>query len=104
MERTCFVIEIRPEAAEEYEQRHRDIWPEMAAAIEASGIHNFTGFLRGHEVIYYAECEPDVATAFGTLARDPVNDRWTASFGDIITTRDDGEGNLAFLAQVAHLD
>jgi L-rhamnose mutarotase len=104
VERACFVIEIEPAAAPEYERRHRQIWPEMVEAIEASGIRNFTGFLRGSEVIYYAECEPDVQTAFEKLATYPVNDRWTASFAGIVTKRADDAGNLPFLREVAHLD
>jgi L-rhamnose mutarotase len=104
MERTCFVIEIDPAAADEYERRHREIWPEMVEAIRDSGIRNFTGFLRGHEVIYYAECDPDVATSFAKLATYAVNDRWTASFAGIVTKRDDESGSLPFLREVAHLD
>jgi L-rhamnose mutarotase len=104
MERTCFVIELVDGQESEYEERHRVIWPEMVQAIAKAGIRNFTGFRRGREVIYYAECYPDRETAWAALDANPVNARWTALFDGIVAMRNDDTGRLFFLPEVAHLD
>ncbi|CAN5567496.1 L-rhamnose mutarotase [soil metagenome] len=104
MERVCFVLEIAPGTEQEYRQRHDDIWPEMAQAIRDSGISNMTGFRRGTDVYYYAECEPDVATAFRRLGETDVNTRWGESFEGVITRITDESGNLQYAAEVFHLD
>ncbi len=104
MERTCFVIELVPGQEGAYEERHRQIWPEMVNAIRTAGILNFTGFRRGTEVIYYAECHPDRETAWRNLDATEVNARWTAHFDGIVASRNDASGRLFFLPEIAHLD
>ena len=42
MQRIAFTITLRPGAdPAEYERRDDEIWPEMAAALRAAGIHNY---------------------------------------------------------------
>ena len=79
MERILLYIRIFPGTEAEYDRRHAEIWPELVAEIQESGIRNFTGFRRGTDVWYYGECHPDVATAFarprpqaGEPALEPV--------------------------------
>src|SRR5712691_8836433 len=94
MERICFTFEIRPGAEEEYKRRHDEIWPELVEAIRAAGIRNYSLFRRGTRVIAYAECHPDVATAFGKVGATDVNGRWSEWFEDVIVELVDEEGNL----------
>lgn len=104
MERICFSLAIAPGTEEEYDRRHAEIWPEMSAAIAASGIANYSGFRQGTQVVYYGECHPDVATAFGKMGATDVNARWGASFEGVITRLVDDEGNLFRLDEVFHQD
>lgn len=104
MERTCFTFTIKAGTEAEYRRRHDEIWPEMVTALKASGIHNYTLFLRGLEVIAYAECEPDAATAFATMAATDVDRRWSAWFEEIIDRRFADDGSAMTVAEVWHLD
>ena len=104
MERVCFTFEIRPGTEEEYRRRHDAIWPEMVAAIRASGFRNHTLFRRGLQVIAYAECDPDTPTAFAALGAREVSARWAEWFEDLIVTRTGAGGELITYDEVWHLD
>ena len=104
MERVCFTFEIRPGTEAEYKKRHDEIWPELVDAIKDAGFSNYSLFRRGTQVIAYAECEPDIATAFGKLAPTEVNARWAKWFEDVIVSLTDEEGRLYLLEEVWHLD
>ena len=104
MERVLMYIRIFPGTEAAYDQRHADIWPELVAEIQESGIRNFTGFRRGTDVWYYGECHPDVATAFGIHGPKPANTRWNHFFRDVIADIADKDGNLPAYDQIFHLD
>ena len=45
MERVCFLARVRPERMDEYSERHKEVWPEMLAALRAAGWGNYSIFL-----------------------------------------------------------
>lgn len=104
MERACFTFTIRDDAAEEYSRRHDEIWPELVQVIRDAGFRNYTIFRRGAQVIVYAECHPDIATAFENAAGSQVSERWAASLDDLIVEMTDAQGNLMWATEVWHLD
>jgi L-rhamnose mutarotase len=104
MERACFSFELRPGMAEEYRRRHAEIWPELVAALTASGFANYTLFRRGNTVHAYVECHPDRATAFAAMGATEVNRRWQEWFTDVIARITDEDGELFWADEVWHLD
>jgi L-rhamnose mutarotase len=104
VERLCFTFEIKPGTEAEYKRRHDEIWPELVEAIQDAGFRNYTLFRRGLEIIAYAECHPDVATAFGKVGATDANARWSKWFEDVIVTLTDEQGNLFRADEVWHLD
>ena len=104
MERICFYLRIFPGTEAEYDRRHAEIWPELVEEIRESGIHNFSGFRRGTDVWYYAECEPDAATAFAVHGPKPANQRWNRYFRDVIAQITTDAGELIRLDEVFHTD
>lgn len=104
MERFCFTFAIKPGSEEEYKRRHDEIWPEMVEALRESGIHNYTLFRRGLDVIAYAECDPDARTAFGKMQSTEVDARWSKWFEDVIERRFDEHGEAMTAEEVWHLD
>ncbi|MBA3627121.1 MAG: L-rhamnose mutarotase [Chloroflexi bacterium] len=103
-ERALFGLVIDPERAADYEAIHTEPWPDMMAAIEASGFRNYTGFRRGAHVVYYGEFYPDMATVFGRMVEQEVNARWGKAFEGIITTITDADGKLITADEVFHQD
>lgn len=104
MERICFTFEIRPGTEDEYKRRHDEAWPELVETIQDASIRNYTLFRRGTQVVAYAECHPDVATAFGKVGATEVNARWAKWFEDVIVALADEQGNFFRAEEVWHLD
>lgn len=103
-ERALFGLVIDPERAADYDTLHADPWPDMMAAIEASGFRNYTGFRRGAHVVYYGEFHPDMATVFARMSEHEVNARWGKAFEGIILTITDADGKLITADEVFHQD
>ena len=39
MQRICFVLRVKPDKLREYKERHRQVWPEMQAALRETGLN-----------------------------------------------------------------
>lgn len=105
MERICFTFEIRPGMEDEYKRRHDEIWPELVEAIKNAGLSNYSLFRRGTQIVAYAECEPDAATAFARIGETDANVRWSEWFvPEVIPSLTDEQGNLVTFDEVWHLD
>jgi L-rhamnose mutarotase len=104
LERTCFTFTIKPGTEDEYKRRHDEIWPEMVSALRESGISNYSLFRRGLEVIAYAECEPDAATAFAKMGATDVDRRWSEWFEEVLERRFGDDGEAMSVPEVWHLD
>jgi L-rhamnose mutarotase len=78
MERVCFLGRIRPDRLEEYRARHREVWPEMTAALQGAGWGNYTLFLADDGLLVgYLETD-DYQAALTRMAQTGVNARWQA--------------------------
>jgi L-rhamnose mutarotase len=104
VQRICFLMDVIPGQEPEYERRHAEIWPDLVAELQAAGVRNYTLFRRGTQVIAYAECHPDAATAFGKAGATDVNRRWALWFTDVLARHTDDDGQLIEAAEVWHLD
>jgi len=104
VERILVYIRIFPGTEDDYDRRHREIWPEMVAALQESGIRNYSGFRRGTDVWYYGECEPNLAVAFARQGATDVNRRWAHSLRDIIAEINTPEGDPIRYHEVFHSD
>jgi L-rhamnose mutarotase len=78
MERVCFLGRIRADRLDEYRARHREVWPEMLAALREAGWANYTLFLAEDGLLVgYLETE-NYAAALARMAQAGVNARWQA--------------------------
>ena len=106
MERVCLLLKVRPDRLAEYRERHRAVWPDMLAALRATGWHNYSLFLRDDGLLVgYLETE-DFQAALDGMAGTAVNARWQAElapfFEDLDGRRPDQ--GMRTLAEVFHLD
>ena len=84
MERVCFQVRLRAERIDEYRERHRAVWPEMLAALTASGWGNYSLFLRPDGLLIgYLETE-DFAAAQAAMEETDVNARWQAEMAEFL--------------------
>ena len=106
MKRIGFVLKVRPERLAEYKARHREVWPEMLAALRETGWHNYSLFLRPDGLLFgYLETEDFEAAKAGMATRE-VNACWQAQmapFFEALEGQAPDESMLP-LEEVFHLD
>jgi len=84
MERVTWKARIKPGMKEEYVKRHDEIWPEMTAALNEAGIHNYTIWCIGDELFGYYEAAHGAQYAADSQANNPVVARWKVHMQDLM--------------------
>ncbi|MFC6157738.1 L-rhamnose mutarotase [Kribbella jiaozuonensis] len=105
MNRYCFCLQVRPDRLAEYVDRHRNVWPEMQAALRDSGWHNYSLFLRDDGLLIgYVEAE-DLDAAQKAMAATEVNTRWQSEMTEFFTGIDGRPPDESFLLlpEIFHL-
>jgi L-rhamnose mutarotase len=105
MQRVCFQLQVKPERIPEYTARHAAIWPEMAAALKATGWNNYSLFLRGDGLLIGYFETPSLEAAQAGMAATDVNARWQAEMSDFFVDLD-GAPDTGFLqlSEIFHLE
>jgi L-rhamnose mutarotase len=103
--RYCFCLQVQQDKLDEYAERHRDVWPEMQAALRDSGWHNYSLFLRPDGLLIgYVEAE-DLDAAQQAMAATEVNTRWQAEMTGFFAGIDGRPPDESFqlLPEIFHL-
>jgi L-rhamnose mutarotase len=100
--RSAFVLRVRPERIDDYVAAHREVWPEMLAALRGAGIRNYSIFREGSQVFGYFEAQ-DLDAAARFLADQPVCNRWQDAMAELLEERVPDAGPPA-LEQIFRLD
>lgn len=97
----AFVLHIREGKVDEYRRRHAEVWPELEAALESSGVVRYDLFLdaAGRRVFGYQlrRAEPDP----GAPEHDAIL-RWRSFMADVLEMDGDRPRRTA-LDHVYHL-
>jgi L-rhamnose mutarotase len=93
IQRSAFVLRVRPDKIDEYVAAHRDVWPDMLGALKESGIRNYSIFRDGNQVFGYFESD-DLAAAAAYLGRQEVCARWQDAMADLLEERVPDSGPL----------
>lgn len=77
MQRVGFRLQLRKDRLDEYVEHHKNVWPEMLAALSETGWHNYTLFLDRSDATLFGYFEtPDYKAALSGMATKAVNARW----------------------------
>ena len=101
-QRSAFVLRVRPDKIDEYVEAHRNVWPEMLAALRGAGIRNYTIFRHGNEMFGYFESD-DLEAAAASMEAQDVNARWQDAMAGLLEERVPDAGPSA-LEEVFRLD
>jgi L-rhamnose mutarotase len=101
-QRSAFVLRVRPDRIDEYLEAHRNVWPELLAALRSAGIRNYTIFRHGNELFGYFESD-DLEAAAAFMEAQEVNARWQDAMAGLLEERVPDAGPPA-LEEVFHLD
>ena len=102
MIRKAFTLRLKPGALDEYVRRHDEIWPEMVAEIEKSGIKVMDAFHQDGTIFYYSEVEDE--GSWQRLWDSAVHDRWAEHFKPLIAFREDGTLDTGDCTEVWRLE
>ena len=88
----------------EYSERHKEIWPEMLAALRAAGWGNYSIFLAEDGLLIgYLETD-DYQAALDAMAATEVNGRWQAEMAGYFVADGPPDRSFLRLAEIFHLD
>ena len=112
MKRYGMVIRLRPEKVREYVDLHAAVWPGVLERISASGLRNYSIFLRelddGRPYLFasFEYHGLDFEGDMRSMASDPITQRWwalTEPCQEPLTSRASGEW-WASMQEVFHHD
>ena len=107
MQRMGQVVGVRPDWTEEYERIHRDVWPEVLAALSAANITNYSIFRYDDLLFSYWEYLGDDFDAdMVKIASDPVSQKWNALTATMQRPPEEAEPGQLWtrIPEVFHLD
>jgi L-rhamnose mutarotase len=103
METVAFRMTLKPGMREEYERRHREIWPELAEALRDAGIRDYRIFLdesTGHLFACYQRTATHTTDALPSL---PIMRKWWDFMAELMETHADHAPVVVPLTPVFHL-
>ncbi len=106
MQRVCFLARVRPDRLAEYRAAHREVWPEMLAALREAGWANYSLFLDDDGLLVGYLETGDFDAARRRMEQAGVNARWQAEMAPFFTGiagRRPDEG-FRQITEIFHLD
>jgi len=100
----AFKMKLKPGVAAEYKKRHDEIWPELAAALRAAGVSDYSIFLDEETLTLFAVQKlSDDNTAAG-LPHSPIVRKWWDYMAPLMEVQPDHAPVAKPLREVFHLD
>ncbi|TCK37934.1 L-rhamnose mutarotase [Paraburkholderia sp. BL8N3] len=103
METIAFRMTLRPGMRDEYERRHREIWPELADALRAAGIRDYRIFLDESTGHLFATLSREPWHTMDALPSLPVMRKWWDAMAELMLTHPDNSPETTPLVPVFHL-
>lgn len=77
MKRVGFLLKVKSDMIDEYKEHHKQVWPEMLAALRRTGWRNYSLFMRDDGTIFgYFETPESFQAARDGMAAEEVNAKW----------------------------
>lgn len=107
MKRVGFILKVRKDKIEEYKKHHEQVWPEMLAALQRTGWHNYSLFMREDGQLFgYFEAQESFEASLVGMAKEEINAKWQdfmAPYFEGISGAQADE-SMVELEEVFHLD
>ena len=104
MIRKAFVMSVDEGCEEEYERRHRPIWPALEAVLKDHGVHNSSIVLHPETRQLFAYAEIEDEDRWNAIADTDACKRWWAHMGDVMPSNPDDSPVARDLGEVLHID
>lgn len=104
MPRHAFKMKLKPGSAAEYQRRHAEIWPELAKALRAGGISDYSIFLDEDTLTLFAVQTLNDKNSAGVLPDSPIVRKWWKFMAPLMDTHPDNSPMVKPLIEVFYLD
>ncbi len=104
MIRKAFVMQVNPDAHEEYQRRHSPIWPELEAELKAHGAHQYAIWLDAQRHLLFATVEIASEARWNAVAQTEVCQRWWRHMREIMPSNPDNSPVSQELKNVFYLE
>lgn len=104
MLRNALIMKLRPGNEAEYKRRHDELWPELAEALRAAGVSDYSIFLDEATGTLFAVQKLTDDNTVDALPELPVVKKWWAYMADLMETNPDNSPLALPLREVFHLD
>ena len=104
MIRKSFVMSVHAGSEAEYARRHQPIWEELAAALTAHGVHNYSIFLHPETRQLFAYAEIESEARWAEIASTEVCQRWWKHMRELMPADATNRPLATPLKEVFHLD
>ena len=88
---------------DEYEQRHKDIWPEMKNELKKHGVISYSIYLDKEASKLFAYLEIENEEKWDQMAQTEINRKWWNHMAPLMETNDDISPVVIDLEEVFHL-
>ncbi len=99
-----FKMKLYPGKEEEYERRHRELWPEMKEMIHEYGGRNYTIFLDRETLTLFGTLEVENEERWRQSADTAICRKWWDYMAELMETNPDNSPVSIPLKQVFHLE
>lgn len=89
MIRKAFLMSVNPDQHAEYQRRHDEIWPELAATLTQHGASNYNIFLCEQTSQLFAYVEIEDEARWNAVAKTEICQRWWQYMKDIMPSNPD---------------
>lgn len=103
MIRKAFVMQVNPDAHQEYQQRHNPIWPELENVLKQHGAHHYAIYLDQQRHLLFATVEVESEERWAVIAKTEVCQRWWLHMRDVMLTHPDNSPVSNELNEVFYL-
>jgi L-rhamnose mutarotase len=86
--RVALHTRVRTDRIEDYERAHAEVPAELASAIRAAGVRDWTIWRSGPDLFHVIDCD-DYPAMLAALADLPVNVEWQARMASLLDTPHD---------------
>lgn len=101
MKRVGILLKVKKEKIDAYRKAHKNVWPEMKAALSRQGWHNYSLFLTEEGQLFgYFETPVDFQTALKGMDTESINAKWQKEMGQFF----EGIGGKAADASMVELE
>ena len=105
MKRVGFQFKVRQDRLAEYKEHHKNVWPEMLAALRESGWHNYTLFMRNDGLIFGDfETGESLWAAQSSMKAKGVKSRWQEFMSPFVDANIRPDETFVELEEYFHLD